>query len=392
MKKLLLVLLLSANAMAIPRLVNYQGQLTSPTGTPLDTTVAMTFNIWPTPTGGVSVWTETHPAVSVTNGLFNVQLGSITTLTDIFSVNRWLGITIQDDPEMTPREQLLSVAHAYRVGTVDGASGGTISGNVNIAGKANIGSGNVNSGSFAFVAGQNDTASGSFSTVSGGFGNSASGTDATVGGGSGNTASAISATASGGSGNSASGIASCIPGGANNICSGVGSFTCGNNAHSIGDSSFVFNDGRYGGNIGGQARRFIVIASDGSFIHTNSTATLGAQLPANATAWVAICDSTKKNRYGQINTSEVLSKLSQIPIETWSYKDDPNHVKHIGPMAQDFYAAFHVGESDTTISTLDPDGVALASIQELAKRNSALEAEVAELKQLVEQMIQLGHK
>ena len=392
MKRLLLVLLLAANAMAIPRLVNYQGQLTSPTGTPLDTTVAMTFHIWPTPTGGVSVWTETHPAVSVTNGLFNVQLGSITTLTDLFSVNRWLGITIQDDPEMTPREQLLSVVHAYRVGTVDGASGGTISGNVNISGKANIGSGNVNSGSFAFVAGQNDTASGSFSTVSGGFGNSASGTDATVGGGSGNTASANSATASGGSGNSASGIASCIPGGANNICSGVGSFTCGNNAHSIGDSSFVFNDGRYGGNIGGQARRFIVIASDGSFIHTNSTATLGAQLPANATAWVAICDSTKKNRYGQVNTSEVLSKLSHIPIETWSYKDDPNHVKHIGPMAQDFYSAFHVGESDTTISTLDPDGVALAAIQELAKQVKQLQSENTELRKLVEQTIKLGNK
>ncbi len=76
-----------------------------------------------------------------------------------------------------------------------------------------------------------------------------------------------------------------------------------------GTADFVFNDGRYGGNIGGQARRFIVIASDGSFIHTNSTATLGAQLPANATAWVAICDSTKKIGMGKSNTSEVLSKL-----------------------------------------------------------------------------------
>ncbi len=121
MKKLLLVLLLAANAIAIPQIVNYQGQLTSPTGVPLDTTVAITFNIWPTPAGGVSAWTEAHPAVVVTNGLFNVQLGSITALPDLFGVNRWLGITVGNNTEMTPREQLVSVVHAYRVGTVDGA-------------------------------------------------------------------------------------------------------------------------------------------------------------------------------------------------------------------------------------------------------------------------------
>ncbi|MBK6911334.1 MAG: tail fiber domain-containing protein [bacterium] len=129
-----------------------------------------------------------------------------------------------------------------------------------------------------------------------------------------------------------------------------------------------------------------MVASNGTFIHTNSTATLGAQLPANSTAWEAICDSTKKERYGQVNTRDVLSKLTMIPIETWSYKDDPNHIKHIGPMAQDFYAAFHVGESDTTISTLDPDGVALAAIQELAKQNEQKDTKITELEARVKQL------
>jgi hypothetical protein len=49
-------------------------------------------------------------------------------------------------------------------------------------------------------------------------------------------------------------------------------------------------------------------------------------------------------------------------------------------MAQDFYAAFALGASDTTISSIDPDGVALAAIQELYKQNQELKAELSELR------------
>ena len=80
MKYVLAIFLISLNAFAIPQLINYQGQLTSPTGTPLDTTVAITFNIWPTPVGGSPDWTEAHAAIVVTDGLFHVSLGSVTTL------------------------------------------------------------------------------------------------------------------------------------------------------------------------------------------------------------------------------------------------------------------------------------------------------------------------
>ena len=49
----------------------------------------------------------------------------------------------------------------------------------------------------------------------------------------------------------------------------------------------------------------------------------------------------------------------------------------MGPMAQDFYAAFGLGGGDTTITSMDPDGVALAAIQGL---NQKLEETRAELK------------
>jgi regulator of replication initiation timing len=50
-------------------------------------------------------------------------------------------------------------------------------------------------------------------------------------------------------------------------------------------------------------------------------------------------------------------------------------------MAQDFYAAFHVGEDDRHITSIDEDGVALASIKALAIQNHALHAENRELRE-----------
>lgn len=68
----------------------------------------------------------------------------------------------------------------------------------------------------------------------------------------------------------------------------------------------------------------------------------------------------------------MLQRLVAMSIQQWRYIGQPGEVTHIGPMAQDFAAAFGVGENDTIISTVDADGVALAAIQGL---NQKLEAE-----------------
>ncbi|MBK8128134.1 MAG: hypothetical protein IPK53_04070 [bacterium] len=84
------------------------------------------------------------------------------------------------------------------------------------------------------------------------------------------------------------------------------------------------------------------------------------------------------------------SAHSTLARGTTNLQDDG--IRHIGPMAQDFYAAFGIGESDTTITTIDADGVLFAAVQELAKENTELKSEMAELKRLMQQMIQLGLK
>jgi len=66
----------------------------------------------------------------------------------------------------------------------------------------------------------------------------------------------------------------------------------------------------------------------------------------------------------------ILSAVAALPVSTWKYKDETT--THLGPMAQDFAAAFRLGADETGIASVDADGVALAAIQELNKRVAAL--------------------
>jgi len=66
-----------------------------------------------------------------------------------------------------------------------------------------------------------------------------------------------------------------------------------------------------------------------------------------------------------VDSRQIVTKLAQIPLATWRYKSQAEGIRHMGPMAQDFYAAFGLGEDEKYISTIDADGVALAAIQGL---------------------------
>jgi hypothetical protein len=230
MKIVVALLFVAINAFAIPQLINYQGQLTSPTGSPLDTTVAMTFRLYPVSSGGATVWTETHPAVTVTDGLFNVSLGSITALSDLFAVNRWLGVTIGNNSEMTPRQQVTTVAHAYRVGTIDGASGGYVTSSVQVYGDLSVGDANTISQTNSIAVGTDQVIEGQLSSITGGSdnivnntaswshigggnSNSTTGHYTTIGGGSTNISADSGATVSGGRNNRARGRYSVVAGG-----------------------------------------------------------------------------------------------------------------------------------------------------------------------------------
>jgi hypothetical protein len=107
---------------------------------------------------------------------------------------------------------------------------------------------------------------------------------------------------------------------------------------------------------------------------------------ANATAFNVSSDRNIKENFLAINQESVLERLASLPISTWNFIDDDSNALHMGPMAQDFHAAFGLGEDDKHISTLDADGVAFAAIQELNKRNEALNSENAILRNQVDEL------
>jgi hypothetical protein len=102
-------------------------------------------------------------------------------------------------------------------------------------------------------------------------------------------------------------------------------------------------------------------------------------------------DRHAKQAFTTVTPAEILAKVSRLPLCEWSYKVD-TATRHIGPMAQDFYAAFNVGTDEKHIAPIDEGGVALAAIQGLNEkvesgkqkaetRIKKLEVENAELQQ-----------
>jgi len=100
-------------------------------------------------------------------------------------------------------------------------------------------------------------------------------------------------------------------------------------------------------------------------------------------------DRNVKEHFASVNPRDVLEKVSALPITEWNYIADHETLRHIGPMAQDFYAAFNVGMDDKHISMVDADGVALAAIQGLNQKVEARDAEIAALKERLEKLEQL---
>ena len=105
----------------VPEMINYQGVLTGEGGNPLDTTVSMTFSVYGSESGGTALWTDTHGSVIVNGGLFTVLLSIPSTVFE--DSDRWLGIAVGDDPEMTPRQRMASVPYAYWSGGGSGTGG-----------------------------------------------------------------------------------------------------------------------------------------------------------------------------------------------------------------------------------------------------------------------------
>jgi len=312
---------------------------------------------------------------------------------------------------------------------------------------------NIATGQKATVSGGDaNAASGTNATVGGGFLNTASGEYSTVGGGDGSTATGYGATVPGGINNAASGIASFAAGlGAEALNDqtfvwsdgtffsstaphqflvqahgGIGINTVnspGTDLLEVRSTNSNGNEIRFGYYTGGAGNliagpSYVGIATDdlvtrlailqggtgaGNIGIGTTTPLQKLHVIGNILASGTITGSSDRNakeHFQPINALDILDKVAGLPITRWDYKEDSS-VTHVGPMAQDFYAAFQVGMDDKHISMVDADGVALAAIQglnekvetksqktqdqieELKAENVALKARLDKLEQLI---------
>jgi hypothetical protein len=216
-----------------------------------------------------------------------------------------------------------------------------------------------------------------YSVVSGGWANQA-------GDGEGDLQDAAYASVGGGRGNIASGAYATVPGGSSNRAAGDYSFAAGRGAVAQHEGSLVLADSNQADFSSTAANELAVRATGGvrlvTAIDTAGEPLAGVLLPAGSGAWATLSDREAKADFALVDSQQILSRLAALPIQTWRYKAQPGQTRHLGPAAQDFYAAFGVGEGDRTISTVDADGVALASIQALYGKLLEKDAEISAVK------------
>jgi hypothetical protein len=222
-------------------------------------------------------------------------------------------------------------------------------------------------------------ASDSFATVGGGWQNSASGPYGAVGGGRWNIASGLTAT---------------VPGGNANTAGADYSFAAGRRARANHQGAFVWGDSQ-DADISSANNDEVIFRCGGGVFFTSGSGGANQTVswqPGNS-LWSFSSDRNLKESFVEIDSREVLERVSRLPITEWNFKGYA--LRHIGPVAQDFYSLFPLGGTETTIDSADLQGVALAAIQglhellrEKDERISTLEARVTALESLVNKLVQ----
>lgn len=288
----------------VPGLLSYQGVLLDSDGNPLPEPANVTFTIYDLPSGGNVYWQETQEVDFDETGRFDVLLGTFNPMDDVVFSDpvRWIGIQVEGDTELTPRTRIVSVSYAHRIGTIDGGAGGSISGDVSIDGglfvseNATIGPDNSNTGLNGFVAGRDNTATdsmttigggrynivaGNYSSIAGGFNNESAQRYSAIAGGAYNDASDTAAFVGGGLGNSADGVYSVVAGGSSNFATGRNSFIGGGQVNSANGEASTLGGGieniasgiasTVGGGVGAYAQGDYSTACGGALVVANNS-------------------------------------------------------------------------------------------------------------------------
>lgn len=206
-----------------------------------------------------------------------------------------------------------------------------------------------------------------------------------------------------GSHNTAVGNSAGNTNGSNNVSIGVQAGARTGYANNFSGSVFV---GRAAGPIDANTYTNVVAIGENAVVGNNNAFVLGNSLHnigirqispiyplhvqnayCDGNTWFNASDKNLKENFARIQTQEsVLAKVMALPIQYWNYKGTAK-ARHIGPTAQDFHKTFQLGDNEHAIASVDEAGVALAAIQELAKKTEKLEQLLLAQQQLIASLL-----
>jgi hypothetical protein len=225
------------------------------------------------------------------------------------------------------------------------------------------GEGTIASGIAAVALGRNTTAAGHYSLAMG----SGSTTTALFGFAGGNSSTAGDTAFAFGQNASALGVGSVALGrAAGTTVAGAGSFMLADRSSS---TPFVSN----------RANEFGARFDAGYYFYTSASLNSGAVMGNGANDWTALSDANAKENFRDVDGEELLWRLAGVPVREWNYRSQSAGIRHIGPTAQDFRAAFGLGDFPLRINTIDASGVALGGVRALEARTRGLPERTAAL-------------
>ena len=179
-----------------------------------------------------------------------------------------------------------------------------------------------------------------------------------------------------------------MPGGCNNLAGGQYSFAMGCRAKATNDGAFVWADSQTNDFFSTATNQVNFRCAGGvRFTSGSGAANQTVAWTPGGASWSFSSDRKLKEAIHPIAAQAVLQQLARLPISEWNYIGYDQ--RHIGPMAQDFHAAFGLNRSETSLNDADLHGVALAAIQGLNQKLEQKETEITELKKRLEALEKL---
>jgi hypothetical protein len=391
----------------------------------------MVFYLYDAATNGTQLGNVGIPTVSVSNGLFTVNLSFGTTAFN--GSNRWLEVTVQKNggafSTLTPRQQITPAPYAITAGNVLNSGSGLTNLNATSLSSGLVADARLGTNVARLNANQVFTGTNLFTNFVGvgalppiypldvyspGFGlvhedgirtmatfvDSGGGWLGTVSGDplnffvNNNVNSSLTIDTNG-----FLGIGTDFPFTPLNVA--AQGYGIEQDAFGVSLSTFVDSTGGWFGTVSSHPLFFYVNNNTNSslMVNTNGRVGIGTSTPAQALSVVGnivatgtitgSSDRNSKENFASIDSRAVLDKVASLPITRWNYRAEAE-VTHLGPMAQDFYDAFRVGEDDRHISMVDADGVALAAIQGLnQKLEEQLKSKDRQIAELEERLARL---